>query len=145
VDRLLLAIPFGVVAGLLWMVRRRRATWNVLTPGEKLGYALGLFTVQFVATVAASTVMWLAQPDYGASLRGSSTAPDGRTGYIYAGGFWACTYDVYAAKGFLTTAPVYHLERRSCSTQPTIRWNDDGSITLLDEKGDPMKREKSSW
>lgn len=72
--------------------------------------------------------------------------PDGRTAYLFREGL-GCGYHVRVAKPWeLTMQELNHVPRNDCSEPlPTVRWNADGGVDLLDASGAALLPQKSDW
>ena len=129
------------------VVRFVRPSWLGLRLPRKIGYVVALLIMQ-CAVIAASELAVLASLGrlqlirFDPQLQATFSAPDGRTAYVFTGGL-TCAYRVRLAKPYsLTMREVLHITRSSCTEPPpAIRWNDDGSVDLVDPAGAPLLAE----
>jgi len=95
--------------------------------------------------VASCEGVCLAARAFEPTREASVDGPGGRTAHLYAGGFWSCNYVVYVAEpGAMTMAEVTMIERERCDGDYTVRWNDDGTLTIVDARGHAVADQPNS-
>jgi hypothetical protein len=150
------ALQIGIVVSLLvligvfvWSVVPR---WRGLGLWKKLLYMLGIVAVHvaFIALAEAGAFMargglHLFEPRHVVSSLGPGGFLGGKSAHIYKDSFLTCHYDVYVS-GVLspTMKREMSLDRRDCSEPtPTVKWNSDGSVRLVDELGKTLEPQQS--
>ncbi len=75
----------------------------------------------------------------------SYSGPNGRSAHVYERGSGGCGYLVYLAEGWNVSMRrvISHSAYSSNKPAPDLRWNEDGTVTLMDPtKGGPLE---SRW
>jgi hypothetical protein len=133
------------VALLAWLLARRagslRAVPSKLSSGQALAVLLGAVLVVGGCESLAVMVRGPFEPTHHASAAG----PDGKSAHLYRGGFWSCNHIVYVAEpGALTMTEVEFIERERCEGSFSVRWNADSRISVVDERGEPIKEQRNT-
>jgi hypothetical protein len=129
------------------VARRVKGQWAGMPPVHRALYVAALLLANtFVlaleegAFLASRGGIRLFEPRLVSSARG----PSGSRAYLYEGGLFSCSYELYVSSGMsLTTHAVQGVRRNRCSIPPPqVRWDSEGSPRLFDAEGAPLSNEE---
>lgn len=140
-----LLVPASLLMLLFLVVRRVAPSWLGMRLRTKVLYVGGMLLVQSVVTLAGEATIFFARGGlhlFEPTWKSSTFGPQGKSAHVYREGL-GCGYDVYVSEPFaITMKRKLHVSRKSCDEPlPAVRWNDSGSIDLVDRDGKPLESE----
>lgn len=151
-DTVMLLLPASLVVLLVVLVRRVAPSWLGMRLRTKVLYVAALLLVQSAIAIAGEATIFFVRGGlhlFEPTWKSSTFGPDGTSAHVYREGF-GCGYDVYVSQPLaITMKRELHVGRRSCDEPlPTVRWNANGTIDLVDRDGKALESQAApawSW
>lgn len=149
-DGVALLLAASLVLLIALIVRRVRPSWRGLGIQRKVAYVTALVFAQSAVVMGAEYALFESRGGlnlFEPHLERTFSAPDGRTAFLYREGL-GCGYHVHVAEPHaLTMKEALHVSRQLCNEPlPTVRWEADGSVLLLDPAGAPLvSQPETGW
>jgi hypothetical protein len=144
----MLLLPASLLLALFLVARRVAPSWRGMRLRTKVLYVGAVLLLQAVVAIAGEATLFFARGGlhlFEPTWKSSTFGPQGQSAHVYREGF-GCGYDVYVSEPFaITMKRKLHVGRKSCDEPlPSVRWNDSGSIDLVDRDGKPLESEASA-
>ena len=143
----MLLLPASLLLVVFLVARRVAPSWRGMRLRTKVLYVGAVLLLQAVVAIAGEATIFFARGGlhlFEPTWKSSTFGPEGQSAHVYREGF-GCGYDVYVSEPFaITMKRKLHVGRKSCEEPlPSVRWNDSGSIDLVDRAGKPLESETS--
>jgi hypothetical protein len=145
----MLLLPASLLLVLFLVARRVAPSWRGMRLRTKVLYVGAVLLLQAVVAIAGEATIFFARGGlhlFEPTWKSSTFGPQGQSAHVYREGF-GCGYDVYVSEPLaITMKRKLHVGRKSCEAPlPSVRWNESGSIDLVDRDGKPLESEASGW
>lgn len=132
-------LMLGTLVLVVALVARRVApSWSGLGRWTKVAYVSSLVVLQAAVVLGGEAALFMSRGGlhlFEPTHKTSSTAPDGRSAHVFGGGL-GCGFEVYTAEPHALTMKRTYTRRAACDAPaPHVRWNADGSVSLVDDAG----------